>query len=105
MDKSKKAKSKGKPYKTAKEMLEEYNISMDELKKIIKARTDAESLDGGKFKLSGNTRVLEDGSIGRCYCRAGELMVQCIEDAYKQLDFHVPITGEYLIGTDWASCH
>jgi hypothetical protein len=105
VDKSKKAKSKGKPYKTAKEMLEEYGISMEELKGIIKARENAENLDGGKFKLSGNTRVLEDGSIGRCYCRVGELMVQCIEDAYKQLDFHVPITGEYLIGTDWASCH
>ena len=105
VDKSKKAKAKGKPYKTAKEMLKEYSISMDNLKKIIKAREDAENLDGGNFVLSGNTRVMEDGTIGRCYCRAGELMVQCIEDAYKELKFKVPITGEYLVGTDWASCH
>lgn len=105
VDKSKKAKAKGKPYKTAKEMIEEYNISMDQLKNIIKAESDAENLDGGKFLLSGNTRVLADGSVGRCYCRAGELMVKCIEDAYKELNFKVPITGEYLVGTDWASCH
>lgn len=103
--KSKKNKSKGKPYKSPKEMCEEYSITMDQLKCILKAQKDAEDTKGGKFRLSGNTRVLEDGSIAIGYSRAGELMVECIEDAYKELNFKVPITGEYLVGKDWADCH
>ena len=90
-------------------MLEEYNIDMEQLKKVIKANKDAEDLDGGKFILSGNIKVLEDGSIGRCYSRAGELMVKAIEDAYKDgLGFRVPITGEYLVASSdegWAGAH
>lgn len=107
--KSKKQKADGKPYKTAKEMLSEYSINMDQLKAIIHANESAENLDGGKFVLSGNVKVLEDGSIGRCYSRAGELMVKAIEDAYKnELGFRVPITGEYLVATSdegWAGAH
>ena len=109
VSKSKKAKGAGKPYKSAKEMLDEYGISMEQLKKIIKALSDAEGLEGGKFALSGNTKVLEDGSVGRCYSRAGELMVRAIEDAYKnELGFRVPITGEYLVAHSdegWAGAH
>ena len=107
--KSKDSKKKGKLYKTAKEMLSEYQITMDELKTVIKAESDAEDLDGGKFILSGNVKVLEDGTIGRCYSRAGELMVKAIEDAYKdELGFRVPITGEYLVAHSsegWAGAH
>jgi len=106
--KSKKAKSKGKPYKTAKEMLKEYNMTMEQLKCIIEAKDQADNLEGGKFILSGNTKVLEDGSIGRCYSRAGELMVRCIEDAYKELNCPVHITGEYLVAhhtEGWAGAH
>lgn len=102
---SKKNKEKGKPYKSAKEMCVEYSITMEQLINIIDAEKLAKELDGGKFKLSGNTRVLDNGSIGRGYCRAGELMVKCIEDAYKMLDFKVPITGEYLVGKDWSETH
>lgn len=108
VSKSKKAKGAGKPYKSAKEMLDEYGISMEQLKKTIKALSDAEGLEGGKFVLSGNTKVLEDGSVGRCYSRAGELMVRCIEDAYKGLNCPVHITGEYLVAhhtEGWAGAH
>lgn len=107
--KSKDNKKKGKPYKTAKEMLEEYQISMEDLKTVIRAESDAKDLEGGKFTLSGNVKVLEDGTVGRCYSRAGELMVKAIEDAYKEeLGFRVPITGEYLVAHSsegWAGAH
>lgn len=103
---SKKKKKEGEPYKSAKEMCNEYEITMDQLTSVIKAEDEAKSLESGKFVLSGNVRVMEDGSVARCYSRAGELMVKCIEDAYKdELGFHVPITGEYLYGHSWGSCH
>lgn len=107
--KSKGNKEKGKPYKSAVEMLEEYNIDMEQLKQVIRAHKDAEGLDGGKFILSGNIKVLEDGTIGRAYSRSGELMVKAIEDAYKdELGFRVPITGEYLVAhhsEGWYGAH
>lgn len=89
-------------------MIEEYNITMPELIKIINAEVDAKSLDGGKFLLSGNVKVLNNGNVGRCYSRAGELMVQAIEDAYKEIGFTVPITGEYLVASSdegWSGAH
>ena len=101
---SKKKKKAGEEYKTAKEMIEEYDITMDQLKKLIDTEKQAKELEGGKFLLSGNVRYSDDGKIIRCYCRAGELMVQCIEDAYKkELGFKVPITGEYLFGKTLGS--
>lgn len=105
---SKKKKSKGKEYKTANEMLVEYNITMDQLKSAIKAEKDAEDLSNEKFLLSGNTYVFEDGKIGRSYSRAGELMTHAIEEAYVELGFRVPITGEYLVADredGWAGAH
>jgi len=103
--KSKDKKKKGKPYKSAKEMLEEYNITMDELKATINAEKEAKDLEGGNFVLSGNVRVMGNGSVGRAYSRAGELMVKAIEEAYVELGFTVPITGEWLIGRNWYECH
>lgn len=104
--KSKKKKEAGEEYKTALQMLDEYNITMDQLKVVIKAESDAKQYKADKFVLSGNIRYTEDGKILRCYCRAGELMVKCIEDAYKdELNFTVPITGEYLFGKSWGDAH
>ncbi len=104
--KSKKKKAAGEEYKTAKEMCEEYSIDMETLKKTIQAKEDADSLEGGKFLLSGKSWTLENGNIARFYSRAGELMVQCIEDAYKdELRFDVPISGEYLVGRTWGDSH
>lgn len=108
VEKSKKKKGKGESYKTAKEMCEEYEISMEQLTKIINAEKSAKDLDGGKFTLSGNTKVSDKGSIIRGYCRAGEMMVEAIEQAYVDLGFRVPITGEYLMATSdegWAGAH
>ena len=105
---SKKKKKAGDEYKTAHQMLEEYNITMDQLKTIIKAETDAENLKIKGFILAGRVKVLDNGKVGACYSRAGEMMVQCIEDAYKELGFRVPITGEYLVATHkegWAGAH
>lgn len=103
--KSKKNKKAGKEYKSAKEMCEEYNITMDQLKKVINAETEAKELEGGKFLLSGNVKVLPNGNVARAYSRTGELMVKAIEEAYVQMGFRVPITGEYLFGKNWADCH
>lgn len=105
VSKSRKLKGKGEPYKSAAEMLIEYEISMDQLKSVIKADNDARELVNDKFTLAGNIWVFEDGSVGKSYSRAGELMVKAIEDAYIELGFSVPITGAYLTGTSWASCH
>ncbi|QZI87062.1 hypothetical protein MYOV085v1_p0040 [Vibrio phage 355E48.1] len=105
VSKSKKNKKAGKEYKSAKEMCEEYNITMDQLKVIISAETDAKELDGGKFLLSGNVKVLPNGNVARVYSRTGELMVKAIGEAYVQMGFRVPITGEYLFGKNWADCH
>lgn len=108
VEKSKKKKKKGEKYKSAKEMCEEYEINMDQLKNIINAQDKADELSSDKFILSGNTKVFKDGTIGRAYSRAGELMVKCIEDAYKILNCPVHITGEYLMASPdegWAGAH
>jgi len=78
---------------------------MDQLKKVINAETEAKELEGGKFLLSGNVKVLPNGNVARAYSRTGELMVKAIEEAYVQMGFRVPITGEYLFGLNWADCH
>lgn len=107
VNKSKKKKEAGEPYKTANEMLEEYSITMEQLKSIIKADTDANKLVCEGFILSGKTKIV-NGKVVRAYCRAGELMVHSIEEAYKKLGFRVPITGEYLIATPsegWGGSH
>lgn len=103
---SKKLKKAGESYKTAHEMLVEYNITMDELKNIICAEEKAKNLSIEGKVLSGNVRVMEDGSVARAYSRASEIMVKSIEDAYrKELGFTVPITGEGLFGKTWGQCH
>lgn len=103
---SKKLKKEGEKYKTANEMLIEYSITMQQLKDIIKAESDASSMEIEGKILSGNSRVMEDGSIARAYSRANEIMVQSIEDAYsKELGFTVPITGSGLFGKSWGDCH
>lgn len=103
---SKKLKKAGESYKTAHEMLIEYGITMDELKSIICAEEKAKNLSIEGKVLSGNVRVMEDGSIARAYSRASEIMVKSIEDAYsKELGFTVPITGEGLFGKTWGQCH
>lgn len=103
--KSKEAKKKGKPFKSAKEMVEEYNITMDQLKDTIKSQTDAEGYEVSGFTLSGNTRIRSNGSVARAFSRAGVLMVEAIEEAYVQMKFNVPITGCYLVGKNWSECH
>jgi len=35
----------------------------------------------------------------------GELCVRCIEEAGKELNFRVPLTGEFKIGRNWAETH
>lgn len=103
---SKKLKKAGEPYKSAQEMLVEYGITMQQLKDIINAETQAKNLEIKGKILSGNVKVDEEGNVVRIYARAGELMVQCIEDAYKdELGFNVPITGEYLWGSSWSDAH
>jgi len=93
---------------TKEEICQKFSIEIEQLNRVIQAKANAESLDGGKFVLSGNIKVLDNGNIARAYCRAGELMVKAIEDAYKMLNFKVPITGEYLIATPeegWGGSH
>lgn len=39
------------------------------------------------------------------YCKIGELGIQSIERAGKFFKFKVPLTGEYMIGRNWAETH
>lgn len=102
---SKSNKKKGLPFKSAKEMVTEYNITIDQIKQVMKAEEDAISYEVEGFLLSDNVRIRENGSVARAYSRAGALMVESIEEAYLQLGFNVPITGAYLIGKNWSDCH
>ena len=102
---AKKNKKNNKPFLTDKEIGELYELTEQDVIKINKAKQDADDLEINGFLLSGNTFTFEDGSVGRNYSRAGVLMVEAIEEAYEELGFRVPITGEYLSGTSWGSCH
>jgi hypothetical protein len=86
-------------------MCEEYNIDMNQLRKVIKAKEESDNLSGGRFVLSGKSYYMDNGSVGRAYSRTGELMVKAIEEAYIEMGFRVPISGEYLVGRNWAECH
>lgn len=89
-------------------MCSEYNVSMGQLKQAIKAESDAKEFNSKGYILSGNVKIFSDGTVNKAYSRAGELMVQCIEDAYKELNCPVHITGEYLMATPdegWAGSH
>lgn len=104
--KSKKKEKEGEEFKTLSEIADSFELTEEQINQVMKAYNEAEDLNGGKFLLSGKSWVLENGNVGRFYCRAGELMVQCIEDAYKyELNFHVPISGEYLVGRSWGDAH
>lgn len=108
VDDAEKAKAKEKEYQSEEDICLQYSIAPENLHQICSASKSAKELNGGKFVLSGNTKVLDNGNIARAYCRAGELMVRCIEDAYKMLEFKVPITGEYLMATPeegWSGAH
>lgn len=45
-----------------------------------------------------------DGSPGDAE-QIGQVCVQAIEQAGVSLGFHVPLTGEYKTGANWAECH
>jgi len=71
---------------------------------MFDTKEEAENYEVDGFILSGNVREF-DGKFGRAYCKAGELMVKAIEEAAKQMECPIPITGEYLMGKTWGECH
>ncbi|QVW02124.1 DNA polymerase [Vibrio phage ICP1] len=108
IDKAAKLKDKGEDFDSYQVIGSKFGLSETQVENVVQARSAAKSLEGGKFVLSGNIKILDNGNIARAYCRAGELMVKCIEDAYKILEFNVPITGEYLMATPeegWGGSH
>jgi DNA polymerase-1 len=36
---------------------------------------------------------------------AGRTCVKAISDAGEYLGFHVPLTGQFKVGANWAECH
>jgi hypothetical protein len=60
-----------------------------------------------KFTLSANVKE-KDGKFGVGYCKAGELLIESIEEATKLLGSPVEITGEYMLGwkeEGWSGAH
>lgn len=47
----------------------------------------------------------EDGKLTLVYCPVGEMVVKCFWQASKMLGVPFQITGEYLTGESWGSCH
>lgn len=96
---------KGKDFLSVEDIASKNGVSVDDVIGTTEAQKQASGLVVEGFMLAANTYVFETGAIGRCYSRAGVLMVEAIEEAYKQLNCPVHITGEYLAGKNWANCH
>lgn len=47
----------------------------------------------------------EDGKLTLIYCPVGEMVVKCFWQASKMLGVPFQITGEYLTGDSWGTCH
>lgn len=47
----------------------------------------------------------ENGKFEVIYCPVGEMVVKCVEKAAQMMGSPVHITGDYLTGTNWATCH
>lgn len=47
----------------------------------------------------------EDGKLTLMYCPVGEMVVKCFWQASKMLGVPFQITGEYLTGESWGTCH
>lgn len=39
------------------------------------------------------------------WCRAGEILVECVEKAGQYYKLNVPLTAGYMVGTSWKNCH
>lgn len=39
------------------------------------------------------------------YAEPGELFVKAIAESAKHFNLEVPLSGDYIIGNNWASCH
>ena len=60
-----------------------------------------------KFTLAARVKE-KDGKYGAGYCKAGELLIESIEEATAELGAPVVITGEYMLAWEsegWAGAH
>ncbi len=103
--KNDKLEKKGKEFKDVKGIAKELGFSTEDVQATLDTHKEVRDYTVEGYVLSGNVRVRGDGAIGKCYSLAGVLMVKAIEDAYVELGFTVPITGEYLAGRCWMECH
>ncbi|AEZ66172.1 DNA polymerase [Pectobacterium phage phiTE] len=55
----------------------------------------------GKFKCDPD----ESGVYTVVYCPVGHMVVKCVEQAARMMKSPVFITGEYLTGESWGTCH
>lgn len=89
-------------------IMDKCSFSRDQVQEVVGAVSECkkymDGFEGGKFTLAGKPFV-EGNKVCAAYSRAGELLIQSIEDASKSLNSPVIITGEYLIGNSWASAH
>lgn len=102
---SKSNEKKGRDFLSKEDVAEKNKVTLEQVISTERADSDAMSLKVDNFMLSANTFIFDSGKIGRCYSRAGVLMVEAIEEAYQQLNCPVHITGEYLCGKTWGDCH
>ena len=103
--KAAKNEKKGKPFKTNLEIADGLQLTLEQVYGILSAKKSAEDLKIDGFVLAGNIRLFDDGSFGKGYTKAGQLMVEAIEEATKQMGCPFDISGEYMIGRNWGECH
>lgn len=72
--------------------------------KKFDTKEEAENYSVDGFILSGNVKEI-DGKWCRIWTKAGQLMVEAIEEAARELGCPFGITGEYLYGKRWSACH
>lgn len=96
--------TKKKPFKSRKQIAEEFGISFDQLVYLIEQRDVCESFEREDGKLLSNSTVI-DGNFVRYYSRVGELGDWSLTQAGKYFKLPLPFEAAYDIGNNLAETH
>lgn len=96
--------AKKKPFKSRKQMAEDFGISFEELVALVDARDECEKFEHPDGKLLSNSAVV-DGKFVRYYSRVGELGDWSLMQAGKFFKLPLPFNAAYDIGNNLAETH
>lgn len=90
------------------EQADAFVAQMTEKKRVLDGheyKKQCKDENGDKIKDKFEPILNARGKIEIVYCPVGEMVVKCVEQAARLMKSPVHITGAYLTGMNWATCH